>query len=155
MNNDIMEEKKKEENYSMMEKNIYGLFSNLEEDYEHILKDIHKKNNQRKSFNYPEPRIYKISNDVINKRNNSLTYRENVKKPIANLISEKKKKGYLEVAEYPFKNVVIKKKEEYNIEDSIKKNKNDISNNNLNNENREDNKENNNDLNEENILKIL
>ena len=30
MNNDIKEEKNKDENKSMMEKNIYGIFSNLE-----------------------------------------------------------------------------------------------------------------------------
>ena len=57
MINNGNEELKKKENrtFEDIEKNIFGIFSNLEDDYKDILKDIHnKKKNFRRSFNITE-----------------------------------------------------------------------------------------------------
>ena len=54
----------KEINKDKIEKNKFGVFSNIENDYKYILKGINnKKKKKNKSFNkYFNKRIYKISN---------------------------------------------------------------------------------------------
>ena len=71
------------------------------------------------------------NSNLEHSENKSLHFKEESKKKNYNiersdenyLFYGKKKKGYLEVAEYPFKSGVRKKKEENDIKDSIDKNK--------------------------------
>ena len=115
-NEDVKEKEKN--NFKDIEKNIFGIFSNLEDDYKNILKDIrtNKKDIRRRSFNFLEPKIYNISNDIITSKetkNNSVSNQFIKKNPAFNYSSNNKKKGYPKIKEYPFKsNIRIQKKNE-------------------------------------------
>ena len=105
-----------------LERNIYGLFSNIEDDYIFILKDIQNRKNRLKKyknfssdFNSSKPYNYNENYSKINKN-----VKKKPKKIMENYINDLKK---IEIDEYPFK------KENNKIEEFTFKNTNGIENN--------------------------
>ena len=88
--------------HNNLERNIYGLFSNIEDDYIFILKDIQNRKNRLKKhktfssdFNSSRPYNYNENYSKINKN-----IKKKPKKIMENYINDLKK---IEIDEYPFK----------------------------------------------------
>ena len=114
----------KEINKDKIEKNKFGVFSNIENDYKYILKGINnKKKKENKSFNKSfNKRVYKISNEISSsKKNNVSSNKQNINKSLYS--SEKKKNEYYQIPEYPFKNIKLFRKNNEKINKETTENK--------------------------------